>query len=164
MEKENKDLMFNAAKTIYEYPGTDENCKAELVKMFPALKESEDERIRKEIIQFLQLPHHQFVGKRNHEEWIAYLEKQKEQKTTEWSEEDKEIMHDIIKYHYDQGEISSKHNKWASWLEHKSFSPQSHWKPSKEQMKALEDAFRKDGGNEYRKVINSLYCDLQKLL
>ena len=38
------------------------------------------------------------------------------------------------------------------------------WKPSKEQMEALKDAFRKDGGNEYRKVINSLYCDLQKLL
>lgn len=40
----------------------------------------------------------------------------------------------------------------------------SHWKPSEEQMEALKDAFRKDGGNEYRKVINSLYCDLQKLL
>lgn len=40
----------------------------------------------------------------------------------------------------------------------------SHWKPSEEQMEALKDAFRKDGGNEYRKVINSLYCDLEKLL
>lgn len=38
------------------------------------------------------------------------------------------------------------------------------WKPSEEQMEALKDAFRKDGCNEYRKVINSLYCDLQKLL
>lgn len=35
------------------------------------------ERIKKEIIQFLQLPHPQFVGKRNHEEWIAWLEKHK---------------------------------------------------------------------------------------
>ena len=29
------------------------------------------------------------------------------------------------------------------------------WKPSEEQMKALEDAFRKDGSDEYRKTINS---------
>lgn len=44
--------------------------------IFPELRESEDEKIRKEIIQFLQLPHPQFVGKRNYEEWIAWLEKQ----------------------------------------------------------------------------------------
>lgn len=207
MEKENTDLMFNAAKTIYEYHGTDEKCKAELVKMFPEL-EPEDEKFARIVLDspFKHEADYKFVK--------AYLEKQKEQKPTEWSEEDKEIMHDIIKYHYDQGEISSKHNKWASWLEHKYFSLQSnwkpsenkdvyeiayerypinnrlvrevtkdinedtrdgfidgynycnstHWKPSEEQMKALEDAFRKDGGNEYRKVINSLYCDLQKLL
>lgn len=48
--------------------------------IFPELRESEDERIRKEIVQFLQLPHPQFVGKRNYEEWIAWLEKQSEQK------------------------------------------------------------------------------------
>lgn len=41
-------------------------------------EESEDDRIRKEIIQFLQLPHPQFVCKRNHEEWISWLEKQGE--------------------------------------------------------------------------------------
>lgn len=44
--------------------------------IFPELKESEDEKISKEIIQFLQLPHPQFVGKRNYEEWITWLKKQ----------------------------------------------------------------------------------------
>ena len=48
--------------------------------IFPELKESEDERIRKEIIDFLGLPHPQFVGKRDHEKWIAWLEKQGEKK------------------------------------------------------------------------------------
>ena len=43
---------------------------------FSELKESEDEKIRKEIIDFLELPHHQFVGKRNHEKWISWLENQ----------------------------------------------------------------------------------------
>ena len=45
----------------------------------------------------------------------------------------------------------------------KSLRPQSHWKPSEEQMKALEDAFRKNGSDEYRRAINSLYQDLKKL-
>lgn len=52
----------------------------DLEKTFPELKESEDERIRKELISFLQLSHPQFVGERNQEKWIAWLEKQDEQK------------------------------------------------------------------------------------
>ena len=44
--------------------------------IIPKLRESEDEKIRKEIIDFLELPHPQFVGKRDHEKWIAWLEKQ----------------------------------------------------------------------------------------
>lgn len=44
--------------------------------IFPELKEPEDEKVRKEIIDFLKLPHPQFVGKRDHEKWIAWLEKQ----------------------------------------------------------------------------------------
>lgn len=48
--------------------------------IFPELRESENERTRKEIISFLQLPHKQFVGERKQEKWIAWLEKQGEQK------------------------------------------------------------------------------------
>ena len=48
--------------------------------ILPELKETEDEKIKKEIISFLQLPHPQFVGKRNQEKWIAWLEKQGEKK------------------------------------------------------------------------------------
>ena len=43
---------------------------------------SEDERIRDEIIDFLKLPHPQFVGKRDHEKWISWLEKRDNQKET----------------------------------------------------------------------------------
>ena len=46
------------------------------------------------------------------------------------------------------------------WVEVKQ---EEHWKPSEEQMKALEDAFRKNGSDEYRRTINSLYQDLKKL-
>lgn len=47
--------------------------------IFPELRDSEenkDEIIKEEIIQFLLLPHPQFVGNRNYEKWIAWLEKQ----------------------------------------------------------------------------------------
>lgn len=47
-----------------------ENC--------PELAESEDERIKREIIDFLALPHPQFVGKRDHEKRIAWLERQRD--------------------------------------------------------------------------------------
>ena len=46
--------------------------------IFPELKES----IKNEIIEFLRLPHPQFVGERDHEKWIAWLEKQGEQMAT----------------------------------------------------------------------------------
>ena len=56
----------------------DEVVNKYILNMFPELKENEDEKVRKEIISFLQLPHPQFVGKRNQEKWIAWLEKQGE--------------------------------------------------------------------------------------
>lgn len=49
----------------------------------PEIKEYEDEIIRKEIIKFLQLPHPQFVGKRRHEKWIAWLENCKKENTND---------------------------------------------------------------------------------
>jgi GNAT superfamily N-acetyltransferase len=89
----------------------------------------------------------------------------------EWSDEDADMLNCCIssieeakenRYAYKETDGDTSYDREIDWL--KSLRPQPHWKPSEEQMKALEDAFRKDGGNEYRKVINSLYCDLQKLL
>ena len=63
---------------------------------YPELKESEDDRMKNEIIDFLRLPHPQFVGKRNHEEWIAWLEKQGERCSIRWSKEDDKMLSSII--------------------------------------------------------------------
>ena len=68
------------AKKYHEGHTLDVNPQAAMEYVFPVLRENGSEKIRKEIIQFLQLPHPQFVGKRNQEDWIAWLEKQKEQK------------------------------------------------------------------------------------
>ena len=93
---------------------------------------------------------------------------QKEQKPA-WSEEDEKHLDYIIKYitHYDFNqdemgtleEYHNLHNGAVNFL--KSLRPS--WKPSEEQMEALEVAFRKDGDDEYRNIINSLYNDLKRL-
>ena len=97
------------------------------------------------------------------EEWLDG--RHIEQKPAEWSEEDKEIMDSLIKYHYDQGEISPKHNKWASFL--KTLRPQPHWKPSEEQMKIFNEAiehYSKYWDSEDIKILCSLYDNLKKLM
>ena len=51
---------------------------SEIEKIFPELKESEDERISKEIIKYLEqsVPHHHHDEILKSKEWIAWLEKQ----------------------------------------------------------------------------------------
>ena len=61
---------INLARQLIEC-GISEEARAALEKEFPELKESEDERIRKEIYNFL-------IDMECKKEWIAYLEKQKE--------------------------------------------------------------------------------------
>lgn len=59
-----------------------------LRELIPELKESEDERARNGLINFLNQPN--IADKITFDArtlWLDYLEKQKEQKSTEWSEE-----------------------------------------------------------------------------
>jgi hypothetical protein len=136
-------------------------------------KESEDERIRKEAISIVQ----SYMNICDEEgdpclsgyKVLAYLERQKdskvvkfdhdrEQKPVEWSDEDKAMLKVAIavlrRY---------SHDDVADWL--KSLRPQPHWKPSEEQMEALERA----STNEYLSarqydILVSLYEKLTKLM
>jgi hypothetical protein len=58
-----------------------------------SIKYNEDERIRKYLIEFVKLSDNP-----RKEEMITYLEKQKEQKPAEWSEEDENNAGWIIAY------------------------------------------------------------------
>lgn len=96
------------------------------------------------------------------------IEKQKEQKPAEWSEEDVINLTNTIRALQSLGMIQKADHRYDNlidWLEllHERFDPSHHWKPSEGQMKALEAAFRKEGNDEYRRTINSLYQDLKKL-
>ena len=56
------------------------DVKEELANLIPELRESEDERIRKELIEFVTIV---ADSKSNKMEWIAWLEKQGEQKSAD---------------------------------------------------------------------------------
>ena len=71
----------------------------DLESIFPELRESEDERIRKELIFFLKEEIPQCSIKEHAEklkEFVSYLENQKEQKPAEWSKEDEKMLTGII--------------------------------------------------------------------
>ena len=65
---------------------TNFSMKNTVISIFPELKEDDDERIRKELIEFIQwsedrgMTRHDFHQAKRPSEWIAYLEKQKEKK------------------------------------------------------------------------------------
>lgn len=128
-------------------------------------KESEDERIKKDIITTLS------IGVACNEsalhpgayttlkEAIAYLERQKEQRPAEWSEEDKMHLNNAILAAEKEWGAESCTAKFL-----KSLRPQPRWKPSKEQMWALDVALENFYDQNDRAALNSLKIDLQKLL
>ena len=106
------------------YPTMTDALKEDAEHYFPELKESEDERIRKALIQYIKYNVSVISGWRK-EELIAWLEKQKDHedelekayktadevqyrkgfedgvasvKPAEWSEEDEKLLTDAIKY------------------------------------------------------------------
>ena len=121
--------------------------------VFPELAESEDERIRKWIINFIEVRLNgagEFID--DYKNAIAWLEKQGESK---WSEEDKMILNEIKKF-FTLNELPAFKESCdiIDWLN--KLKPQSHWKPTEEQLMALRDAI---DNNE----MESLYNDLKRL-
>ena len=113
-----------------------------LEKAFPELKESEDERIKKVvtlIIKGIRANVFEYKGI-SKEDVITWLEKQGEQNPT-WSKEDEEILEDIrFNYEFNKSGMTEglieQYNKWFEKI--KSLKPQPQWKPSEEQIQALE--------------------------
>ena len=104
-------------------------------------------------------------------EYDKTFEKQGEQKS-EWSEDDDAILNalvqDIQERHPDaMWRINTSKTATVStefvikWL--KSFKPQSHWKPSAEQLKVLQKAIKDYGVGYEGSILTPLYNDLLKL-
>ncbi len=138
--------------------------------LLPALKESEDERIRLKLIEAVKRD--MVVGGTNDKQLaIAWLEKQGKQEPVKLSEEDETIktikcaLLSCCKGSLLNYELSyDGYEKCLSWL--KSIRPQNTWKPSDEQMKALDDALSlaKNCGEEGAFDLRTLYEQLKKLM
>lgn len=73
--KEKYNNALEAIKKLQEANPSDNGIQNWVNDNFPALKESEDEKIRKEIVHFIQMEvEDEIVGNK----WIAWLEKQGE--------------------------------------------------------------------------------------
>jgi len=142
------DNAFERARAAY---GTGAYDDATLEFLFPQLKESRDEQIRKAMLQHFK--------NKTKEKWcnipvkdiISCLEKQ------EWSEEDEDKLEQCIRIVSGwEGDYDIVKSPYSNFL--KSLRPS--WKPSKEQMNALQNAVALAAGN---KVLAGLYEQLKQL-
>lgn len=177
--------------------------------IFPELKESEGEKIRKECIELIasiRTSSDSYYGFKQNEKKTRCIKWLENQKPVEWSEEDKEMISDLIdllnggkttiptktyinwlnviknrahlqpKQGWDEKDEKIReglinmlsqdkeiHGAEINWL--KSLRP-NHWKPSKEQMEALETTIYISNFGldiDRLRMLESLYNDLKKL-
>lgn len=144
------------------YPGLHGATKEDAEHYFPELRESEDERIRKELLNAVDKARVFNIDKDVADRWTAWLEKQKEQKPAEWSEEDGAKLGALINY-FDGDALDYSTDDIVNWL--KSLRPQSKVKLTLLDKKTLEaaiafvqcnDHFKCWGGIDKRTVIKAL--------
>ena len=144
----------------------------EIFDAFPGLRESEDERIRKALVKHFQEKKNcvgdTWAGMKV-DDVLAYLERQKEQKPAEWSEEDEKIITNACEqlncyansYHHG-GNYTRAKEVYEVADKLKSLRPQPHWKPSGEQMTWLKCAVDATQGEAHEPLL-SLYYKLLDL-
>ena len=156
----------------YQY---DTEVREALECLHPELKESEDERIRKAILELVKQSSH-ILNPMNQKSMIAWLEKQgsqnlanfsktcKVEQNPAWSKEDEKMLDDAIGavgaadyYTYDDKQ------EIENWL--KALKDRYTWKPSDEQLKALDDFIYAKYPNieRHEAAVKSLYNDLKGL-
>lgn len=152
---------------------------------------NEDEKTRKEILDFIKsfwAEHKESIPRISN--WLAYLEKQKEQKKSlserfrpdfpavadfiesvdelekNWSEEDEQWLESIIREYEGRLSVDKDH---AAVIQIKidflkSLRPQPHWKPSEKQMKALYSALNdaNDAISLYSNKVFPLYEEISR--
>ena len=152
-ERIKEQIIWDRIKQMYN--NMDDAAKSQVERAFPELAESEDERISKELIEFLKGSHY-LPAKMGR--WLAWLEKQGE-KSAEWSEEDENIFRDIVTRLHSHPDVDkTEYDKSYHWL--KDLKDRYIWKPSDRQMEALWNVYQ--GGKEQAELA-ILYNDLKKL-
>lgn len=134
--------------------------------IFPELKESEEERIKNEIIDYISTADDKELIP--YESWIAWIEKQGEQKTT-WSEDDEKTLQSIIldfkDFKHDHASCLAPHfDICIAWL--KSLKDRYTWKPTEEQINAIRLARNSFVRNDYSgcSFLNKTLLELENQL
>ena len=100
---------FAHAREIHR---NEEEKRRDMEFIFPELKESEDERIRKELLNYLYDVHDDDEDRAR---WIAWLEKQGEQKSA-WTEEDEKQARQIERIVHNDGCTQKLQKQIADWF------------------------------------------------
>ena len=175
-----------ALKVLHKYDGANimfsQSLKEE---MFPELKESEDERIKKSLLYVIE--HHPTLPTEEAEEYIAWLEKQGEQKPVEWSDEYKGLLEAQYQQGYEDGKKVHVNVEWSEEDRNKVadylyclnvgftqtaakqrakdicdlLCPQKQWKPSEELLDNLSRAW--NGATFQTSLLRELYEQLKAL-
>ena len=158
-------------KTRFDKWALDNEDMKAIQTIIPELNENEDERIRQALIRFFKNTHNWVNLKYDGDEIVAYLEKQKEPKPAEWSEEDEGKLKKVIATVQCAGNRVNNNATnigLINWLQDrlKSLRPQTHWKPSKEQMEALNTLLCVGDFSYVGQApkLQELYIDLKKLM
>lgn len=102
---------FNFSNLAYSH----EEIKQRLEHVFPELKESEDEKIRKNCIHFLELQKNHHAATFEIDECIAWLEKQREQKETLCDKRRKEHPFHSCQDITELGRCAVEHEQKPAW-------------------------------------------------
>ena len=87
-------------------PYMSDYCREKLEEFFPELKESEDERIRKEIIEYITR-YKDCITDKEYDSWVAWLEKQGKQNPAEWHRENEltEFEKTMIQFSHERNSL-----------------------------------------------------------
>ena len=119
--------------------------KEKLESIFPELSESEDERIRKALVDTFKFydspmnsPYLVDISKKDILAWLEKqkIEKQGKQKPAEWSEEDEKIYQSIMDDTVQENQLNSNQTNWLRDIKYRYF-PQPKQKWSEEDEKIL---------------------------
>lgn len=160
------DEAIERAKELLGIGLKDTRDKRVVLSFFPELKESEDERIRKELLDFCKNRAEYYSNDpkyKNISAWIAWLEKQSEQKPA-WSEEDNKWIESLIQTFEDgyfEGFNQLKSYGVIDWL--KSLKERNTWKPSDKQIIALRWVLNNIPYNKHKEEISGLLDQIKDL-
>lgn len=144
-------------------------------KYFPELAESEDEKIRKDILDYcIKRQHNQFeaLNANRVEDWRKWLERQGKQNPA-WSEEDEkkiDFLRNLIRFQIKDSKFSYGWGDDVKYVTKEeavdmlvSLRPQKKWKPSDKQMELLKEACDQHWEPDGLDPLYTLYQDLKKL-